>query len=315
MTYVEHTNGFLFEEILKNEVSPSDKVRTSEIITNLILSGKNLSNADLELFSRYVANYTFSMRKMYKKVGYNKNKLLALPWANNIFKFKLGDNHALLNHSGENQSLQNHPGDNQASYINNDIQETTSNSGSVVITRLELVQAMHDSTCPMTDYVNQKKVLKSYIISKVDLEDNGSLDSAIHFFILGVRRRFIARGINQDFSKFVKKYTINNSMFLSKNFYIGNSICNQFEEFDDNVDFPFLSSEDITQKSTETVATNQTANCELPEVTQVDDSESLLNDKLDVYRDDFFDDDPLQEKDHFFDIDPVQNRDDFFDEK
>ncbi len=34
MTYVEHTNGFLFEEILKNEVSPSD--RTSVIITNFM---------------------------------------------------------------------------------------------------------------------------------------------------------------------------------------------------------------------------------------------------------------------------------------
>jgi hypothetical protein len=106
-----------------------------------------------------------------------------------------------------------------------------------IITRLELFQLMHGSKLPVADNQGQMELLRKYIVSKFEIEFSDEnleqLDNSIHFFLLEIRKRFLGKGIRQNYEKMIYKYTKTLDSFLSKQFDLPEGIVNLEKSFFD----------------------------------------------------------------------------------
>jgi len=203
---MEFLNSDLVSTIFDGNICRTD-FESRQIILDFILAKLNIKTVPDEVLKELkssISKFTYLFRKKYKALSYNKDKMLDHPWTH--LKFVLP--RSFLEYK-EKESVQQTPPLPQA------------HTKPPCITRLELAQLMHDSSCPMSDHKKLLTTLHSYITNKLGLsllsDDVEKLQNSVHFFILEVNKRLSEKGIRNNYQRFLAKYSKGN-MFLAKEF-------------------------------------------------------------------------------------------------
>jgi hypothetical protein len=223
------TYGNLTEFLLSTNVPITNHSNLPKLVEfTCKLLNKNAGSVgehNLKRLNQRLSSFCYVLRKKYKKVSYNKLKLKDLEWCRLPFVFEFAD-------IQETDLSQNIAGScNLTTFV-----------GNATFSRLELLGVMRDSKFAITDASNQTNILLQHVCgqSSVSLtpDDMHSLKKSLYFFALEIRKRFLEKGVQQNYNKLIKKYTKTMSGFLSGNIEFsqlsGESVNNFFDEISNN---------------------------------------------------------------------------------